>query len=111
LSEKKPSAPESGRMVDFMEDTLRIARWYLDPAHHDEAVQIASRLTKQPPERFAAWLFERGDYFRDPNMLPNIEALQSNIDLQRQAGFLRGPINIRENVDLSVINEASRRLN
>ncbi len=33
-------------MVDFLEDTLRVVRWYLDPKNHDEAVAIASKLTK-----------------------------------------------------------------
>ena len=33
-------------MVDFMEDALRVVRWYLDPKNHDEAVAIASKLTK-----------------------------------------------------------------
>src|SRR5437870_5958390 len=44
-------------MLDFMEDAVRVVRWYLDPANHNEAVSIAARLTKQPPERFAGWLF------------------------------------------------------
>src|SRR5215467_5047395 len=44
-------------MVDMMEDTLRIVRWYLDPANHKEAVEICARITKQPAERFDAWLF------------------------------------------------------
>jgi len=26
-------------MVDFMEDAIRVVRWYLDPAHHDEATR------------------------------------------------------------------------
>lgn len=97
-------------MVDFMEDTLRTAHWYLDPANHDEAVQIAARLTKQPPESFAKWLFERGDYYRNPNMFPNIEVLQANINLQHRTGFLRETLNIEPNIDLSIIKEAARRL-
>src|SRR2546423_3672445 len=40
-------------MLDFMEDALRVVRWYLDPANHDAAVVIAARITKQPPERFS----------------------------------------------------------
>jgi hypothetical protein len=32
-------------------------RWYLDPAHHDEAVQIAAKLTRQRPELFANGLW------------------------------------------------------
>ena len=45
-------------MVDFMEDTLRIVRWYLDPANHKEAMEICGRLVKQPAERFS-WVFTR----------------------------------------------------
>ncbi len=33
-------------MVDFLEDTLRVVRWYLDPKNHDEAVAIASKLDR-----------------------------------------------------------------
>ena len=43
-------------MVDFMEDSIRIVRWYLDPANQKEAAEIAARVTKQPVERFG-WLF------------------------------------------------------
>src|SRR5215475_6770025 len=42
-------------LIDFLEDTMRIERWYLDPANHDAVAQIASNMTKQPPERFG-WL-------------------------------------------------------
>ncbi len=45
-------------MVDFMEDTLRIVRWYLDPKNHKEVMQIAARVTKQPAERFD-WVFTK----------------------------------------------------
>src|SRR6516225_6317022 len=57
-------------MVDFMEDTLRITRWYLDPSNHKEAMEIAGRVTKQPPERYD-WLFTKRDAYHDPNMLPD----------------------------------------
>src|SRR6185437_8381141 len=56
-------------MVDFMEDMLRITRWYIDPKNHDEVAQIASRITKAPPERFG-WLFTKQDTYRDPNLMP-----------------------------------------
>src|SRR5262249_2946434 len=45
-------AKNRAAMVDFMEDTLRILRWYLDPANRNEVMAICARLTKQPPERF-----------------------------------------------------------
>ena len=96
--------------VDFLEDNLRVARWCLDPANHDEAVRIAAKLTKQPPERFAGWLFTRGDYYRDPDMRPDVAALQANVDLQREAGFLKHPLDVRNYLDLGLIEEAARRL-
>src|SRR6266702_1125490 len=37
-------------MVDLMEDTLRITRWFTDPANHKEATEIAARVTKQRSE-------------------------------------------------------------
>ncbi len=36
-------------LVDWLEDTLRILRWYMDPKNHDEAAQIAA-----PPRQGAA---------------------------------------------------------
>ena len=98
-------------LVDFMEDNLRLVRWCIDPANHDEAVKIAARLTKQPTERFAGWLFTSGDYYRDPNMLPDLEALQGNINLQREVGFLPRPLDIRDYLELDIVKEAARRLN
>jgi ABC-type nitrate/sulfonate/bicarbonate transport system substrate-binding protein len=97
-------------MVDFMEDAIRVVRWYLDPAHHDEAVQISARLTKQRPELFAGWLFTNKEYSRNPDLLPDLAALQSNIDAQRDLGFLKGPINVQKYADLSIVREAAARM-
>jgi NitT/TauT family transport system substrate-binding protein len=96
-------------MVDFMEDMLRITRWYLDPKNHDEAAKIASKITKQPPERFG-WLFTKGDTYRDPNLMPNLEALQRNVDTTRDLGFVKGKIDIKKYADLSLVQEAAKRL-
>jgi ABC-type nitrate/sulfonate/bicarbonate transport system substrate-binding protein len=98
-------------MIDFMEDNLQLARWCLDAAHQDEVVKIAAKLTKQPQEQFASWLFTRGDYYRDPNMLPNLQALQANIDLQREVGFLKEALDIQNYLDLGIVKEAAQRLN
>src|SRR5215475_2284913 len=97
-------------VVDMMEDMTRIARWYLDPANHKEAVAIAARFTKQPPERFDPWLFTAKDYYRDPDMKPNLAALQANIATQKQLGFIKSEIDVKKYADLSLIEEAARRL-
>jgi NitT/TauT family transport system substrate-binding protein len=95
-------------MVDFMEDALRITRWYLDPANHADAMTIAGRITKQPPERFD-WAFTRRDYYHDPDMRPNLDALQRNVAMMKELGFVTRSIDVREHADLGIIEEAARR--
>jgi ABC-type nitrate/sulfonate/bicarbonate transport system substrate-binding protein len=96
-------------MVDFMEDTLRIVRWYIDPANQKAAAEIAAKVTKQPAERFS-WVFTETDYYRDPNMLPNLDALQRNLDMTTDLGFVKGKVDVAKHVDLSIVNEAAARL-
>jgi sulfonate transport system substrate-binding protein len=97
-------------MVDFMEDTLRITGWFLDPANHQEVMAIASRVTKQPAERFD-WPFTQRDYYHAPNMVPNLDALQKNVAMMRDLGFVKTSIDVKKYSDLSIIEEAARRLN
>lgn len=97
-------------VVDLLEDYLRVVRFYTDPRNHAEAVQIAARFSKLPPGVFEPWLFTQNDYYRDPRGLPNLDALQSNIDLEQQQGFIKSKIDVRKYVDLSLIKEALTRL-
>jgi sulfonate transport system substrate-binding protein len=96
-------------MVDFMEDTLRIVRWFLDEKNHKEVTEIASKVTKQPADRFG-WLFTKQDYYRNPDMLPDLDALQKNIDMVRDLGFIRSTIDVKKYADLSIVEEAAKRL-
>jgi ABC-type nitrate/sulfonate/bicarbonate transport systems, periplasmic components len=96
-------------MTDFMEDTLRITRWFLDPANHAEVAAIASRLTKQPPERFD-WPFTAKDYYHAPDMKPDLDALQNNVALMKDLGFVKSVIDVKKYSDLSLIEAAAKRL-
>ena len=96
-------------MIDFMEDMLRIERWFMDPRNHDEVMKIASKVTKAPPERFG-WLFTKQDYYRNPDMLPNLDALQSNINTTHELGFIKAPLDVKKYTDLSLAKEAAARL-
>src|SRR5437867_9577655 len=96
-------------LVDFMEDSLRIVRWYLDPKNHKEVTEIAARVTRQPAETFD-WIFTRKDAYRDPNMLPDLAALQRNVDMTRDLNFVRGRIDVKKYSDLSLVEEAAKRL-
>jgi sulfonate transport system substrate-binding protein len=97
-------------MADFMEDALRARRFYLDPANHEEAVAIVAKITKQPPERFAEWLFTKKDYYRNRDGLPDLAALQANIELQRKLGFLKTGFEVKKYADLSFALGAVKRL-
>ncbi|HEX7007081.1 MAG TPA: ABC transporter substrate-binding protein [Alphaproteobacteria bacterium] len=97
-------------MVDFMADALRVVRWYLDPKNHEAAVKVATTLTKTPPAVWDSWLFTKKDYYRNTDMLPNLKALQANIDLQRELGFLKSKIDVNQHADLSIVKEAAARL-
>ncbi len=97
-------------MVDFMEDYLHALRYLSDPANHQEAVAIIVEATKQKPELYEGWVFTKKDYYRDPDALPNLEALQANVDLQHKLGFLRSPLDVKNYTDLDIAKEAAQRL-
>ena len=96
-------------LVDFLEDSLRIAHWYLDPKSHDDVAAIAAQITKQPPERFG-WLYTKADYYRNPNLVPNLDALQKNVELTKDLGFIKSSFDVKAHSDLSLIEEAAKRL-
>jgi len=96
-------------LIDFFEDMLRIERWYLDPKNRPEVQKIAASFFKAPPERFS-WLFTHNDYYRDPNMVPDLAALQRNVDTVTEMGFFRAKLDIKKHSDLSLITEAAKRL-
>jgi sulfonate transport system substrate-binding protein len=96
-------------LVDFMEDTLRIAHWYMDPNNHAAVEQIMAQLTKQPADRFG-WVFTKNDLYRNPNLLPNLDALQRNVDTAQELGFVRTRLDVKAHSDLSLVEEAARRL-
>ncbi len=97
-------------MVDFMEDSLRIIHWYLDPANHKEVMEICAKITKQPAERFG-WVFTNKDNYRDPNMVPDLKTLQSNVNTVRDLGFIKDTVDVSKQADLSLVREAAKRLN
>ena len=98
-------------MVDFLEDTIHARRWWEDPANHAEAVKLVSEVTKQSADHYDPWLFTKGDYYRDPDDLPNIQALQQNVDELVAQGLLPGHIDMAAHADLSLVKEAAARVN
>jgi sulfonate transport system substrate-binding protein len=96
-------------LVDFLEDVVRGIRWYTDPKNHEEAAAIVASLNKAPPARME-WAFGEHDQYRDPNGMPNLAALQANLTLQKQVGFLKDDIDVKKYSDISMVVEAAKRV-
>jgi ABC-type nitrate/sulfonate/bicarbonate transport system substrate-binding protein len=96
-------------LVDFLEDVVRAVRWYTDPKNHEAAVAAVARINKAPQARME-WAFGPRDQYRDPNGTPNLAALQSNLQLQKQVGLLTADIDVKKYSDLSMVEEAAKRL-
>jgi NitT/TauT family transport system substrate-binding protein len=97
-------------MVDFLEDYVRVLRWYQDPANQERAVEIVAQYTKLPVNMLAGWLFTKQDYYRDPYGLVNLESLQKTMDAQKELGFIKTSPDVRQYADLSLVKEAAQGL-
>jgi len=96
-------------VVDWLEDMIRAIHWYQAPANKDAAMEIFARITKAPKQAFG-YKFTKDDPYQDPNMMPNLEALQRTIDIQQSLGFLKAKFVVSKYVDLSYVKEAAARV-
>ncbi len=96
-------------LTDFFEDTLRIVHWYLDPKNHDAAMQIYAELLKRPANIFD-WIYTKRDVYHNPDMLPDLAALQKNVDLTADLGFVKSKFNVNKYTDLSIVKAAAKQL-
>jgi len=97
-------------VIDFFEDYLRALRWYNDPANRPAVLKAIADFTKLPPERFSSWVFTKTDYYRDPQGRVDTAALQRNLDAQKELGYLKTHLDAKRYVDMSLIEEAAKRL-
>jgi NitT/TauT family transport system substrate-binding protein len=102
-------AEHRAALVDFFEDWQRALRWFYDPKNRPEALAIIADMTKQPASTFSDWVFTKKDYYQDPHVRPNLKALQHNLDVQKELGFLKISIDAAKYADLSLVDEAAKR--
>jgi NitT/TauT family transport system substrate-binding protein len=102
-------AKHRAAIVDFFEDTQRMMRWFYDPANRTEALAMVASFTKRPADSFADWLLTKKDDYRDPDIRPNLEAVQHDIDVEAELGILKRRIDVQKYADLSLVDEASKR--
>ena len=97
-------------LVDFLEDNLRFRKWMLDPKNRKEVLELVAKVTKRPAKNYAAWLFTNKDNYRDPMALVNVERMQKNIDDLNGMGIIKAQIDAKKHVDLSIAQDAAKRL-
>ena len=102
-------AQNRAALVDFFEDWQRAMRWFYDPKNRDEALGIVADFTKQPASSFSDWAFTKQDYYQDPQVRPNLKALQHNLDVQKELGLLKISIDAANYADLSLVDDAAKR--
>lgn len=105
-------AKKRAAVVDYFEDEIREWHWYLDPKNRSEALKIVAEFNKKPVNFFEHWIWtDDKDLYHDPNAKLDVAALQSNLKTQREAGFLNIDIDVAQYADLSIVEEAARRVN
>ncbi|HVC50463.1 MAG TPA: ABC transporter substrate-binding protein [Stellaceae bacterium] len=97
-------------LVDFFTDYMRALHWFLDKKNRTEALAIAAAVTHAPPKNLA-YAFTDHDFYRPPDLVPLIGAIQKEIDEDVGLGVLPKRVVISPKyVDLSLIKEAKGRL-
>ncbi len=97
-------------VTDCIEDYTRVVRWMYDPANRAEALRIIGEVSRRPVDSLQYMLTEE-DYYRDPFLIPNVEGVQSTIDVTHSLGFLPRRIQVApQYVDLSFVMESKRRI-
>jgi NitT/TauT family transport system substrate-binding protein len=103
-------AKNRAAMVDFMEDFLRVVRWYYDPANRKEAIKIISEASKTPEPVLERYIFSKQDNYRNLDGLPDLKVIQANWAAQKELGFIKQELNVNDYADLSLVKEAAARL-
>jgi NitT/TauT family transport system substrate-binding protein len=103
-------AAHRAALVDFYTDYMRAMRWFLDPKNRGEALAIAIAVTHKTRDDLD-FAFTAHDFYRSPDLLPVVDAIQREIDEDVKLGVLPSGIAVSpDHVDLSRIAAAKARL-
>ena len=103
-------AKNRAALVDFLEDNIRMRRWMFDPKTRTDAIKQLSDTTKIPVAEYEEWVYTANDYYYHPQALTDVQRLQQNVEVLKQAGVIPNAINVAPYVDLSLVKEAAARV-
>ena len=87
-------------MVDFMEDMLVIERWFMD-RRTTRSDRDRRKMMKAPPGA-STGCYQEG-LLSPTRHAADLKALQANIDLTHQLGFIKAPMDVSKYTDLSLV--------
>ncbi|HJU16981.1 MAG TPA: ABC transporter substrate-binding protein [Stellaceae bacterium] len=97
-------------LIDFLADYMRAVHWFLDPKNRKEALAILVAVTHEPAQNLA-FAFTSHDYYHQPDLVPDVAAVQKEIDEDVKVGVLPKRVVVSPRyVDLSLIEAAKKRL-
>ncbi len=67
-------------------------------------------MTKRPAATFESFLFTNQDEYHDPNAMPDLDAVTSNIKAQHEIGLAKADLNAHDYADLSMLTTAISRI-
>ena len=103
-------AAHRAALIDYFADAMRATRWFLAPANHDAAIAIVMSVTKEPKATID-YAFTMADVGRSLDLVPNVTAVQEEIDTAAQLKLVPAVVTIvPDHVDLSMIEEAKSRI-
>lgn len=83
----------------MMEDLKAATRFYLDQPQVARQALIDAKLVRVTSEVY----MNMQDYYRDPSLRPDIEAMERTQDAMLKAGFQKKKVDVRSMVDLSYL--------
>jgi sulfonate transport system substrate-binding protein len=98
------------QMVDFMEDHIRMRRWVHEEKNRKEIVDIIAKATKRPAKNYMSWVFTKKDNFRSLDAKFDPKLLQKNLDDLQALGYLKAKIDLNQYSDLTLADEALKRI-
>ena len=85
-------------------------RWFVNPANRDEPLGILAAVTHKPLKD-VDFAFTPHDFYRSPDLMPDIPAVQREIDEDVALGVLPKRVVVNPNyVNLTLIKVAKERL-
>jgi ABC-type nitrate/sulfonate/bicarbonate transport system substrate-binding protein len=84
----------------LLEDLQQAMRFYLEKPREARQLLIDTKMVRVSP----AVYFEMNDYYRDPTMRPDVDALVKMQEFQVRAGFQKKPVDMRSLVDASYLS-------